>query len=253
MSGNIILFDIQITCDGEIKMSDPTNTNNKANSTSSRSTYVAIIGVIVSLLAIAGTVFGLVKFSIIDSREFNITALEEKHKNEMDTLVNNYKIQIETLNTTISQYEAKISYLEIENQTLISERDKYYDYLINIPDNIYYFENIISELEKKNLELQSSASASDTLSEGKYYISYDNKKENVAIIDDNTGVVFCINEIDYSGLGHATLTLPDQPSETREVKSGDAIPFSINDKNYQIIITLLSWGTNSYSIIIKEL
>lgn len=234
-------------------MSDPTNTNDKANSTSSRSTYVAIIGVIVSLLAIAGTVFGLVKFSIIDSREFNITALEEKHKNEMDTLVNNYKIQIETLNTTISQYEAKISYLEIENQTLISERDKYYDYLINIPDNIYYFENIISELEKKNLELQSSASASDTLSEGKYYISYDNKKENVAIIDDNTGVVFCINEIDYSGLGHATLTLPDQPSETREVKSGDAIPFSINDKNYQIIITLLSWGTNSYSIIIKEL
>jgi len=234
-------------------MSNPANTNDKSNSTSSRSIYVAIIGVIVSLLAIAGTVFGLVKFSIIDSREFNITAMEEKHKNEMDTLVNNYKIQIETLNTTISQYEAKISYLEIENQTLISERDKYYDYLINIPDNIYYFENIISDLEKKNLELQSSAPTSDTPSEEKYYISYDNKKENVAIIDDKTGVVFCINEIDYSGLGHATLTLPDQPSETREVKSGDAIPFSINDKNYQIIITLLSWGTNSYSIIIKEL
>lgn len=63
-------------------MSDPTNTNDKSNSTSSRSIYVAIIGVIVSLLAIAGTVFGLVKFSIIDSREFNITALEEKRKNE---------------------------------------------------------------------------------------------------------------------------------------------------------------------------
>ena len=54
---------------------------------------------------------------------------------------------------------------------------------------IFYFENIISDLEKKNLELQSSAPTSDTPSEEKYYISYDNKKENVAIIDDKTFVM----------------------------------------------------------------
>ncbi len=214
----------------------------KQKSVNSFSNYASLIGVIVSLLAIVGGVFNFVKFSIIDSRDINY-----------QILVNNYEIQINTLNTTLAQYEAKISYLELENQTLTAERDKYYSYLINIPESIYYFESIIADLEKKNLELQSSTSPTDAPSEEKYYISYDNKKENVAIIDDNTGVVFCINEIDYSGIGHVTLSLPDHPSETREVKSGDAIPFSINDKNYQIIITMLSWGTNSYSIIIKEL
>ena len=132
------------------------------------SNYASLIGVIVSLLAIVGGVFSFVKFSIIDSRDINY-----------QTLVNNYEIQINTLNTTLAQYEAKISYLELENQTLTAERDKYYSYLINIPESIYYLESIIADLEKKNLELQSSTYPTDAPSEEKYYISYDNKKENL--------------------------------------------------------------------------
>jgi len=204
--------------------------------------YTAILAAIVSIVAIATGIFALVKFSIIESRDSYYQFLESNHQ-----------VQIDTLNTTISQYGAKISYLEIENQRLAAERDKYYNYLINIPESIYYFENIISELEQKNIELESTFSPDTDLQEVKYYMSYDNKKINVAVVDDTTGVVVCVNDIDPQGIADTTISLPGRQSEIYEVRSGDIIVFSIMDKNYQIIISMVSWVTNSYSIIVKEL
>lgn len=198
--------------------------------------FKAVFSAIVTLMAIVGGVFAFVKFSIIESRDIN------------------YQSQIDTLKTTISQYESKISFLEKENQTLTAERDRYYDYLINIPESITYLNNMIIELEGKNDELLQSAETSDKDSETqKYFITYDNVKENNAIIDTHTGVVFSMNDISREGTGNAIISLPDKPSETREVISGEIIDFQYNEINYQMIVSMISWTASSYSIIIKEI
>lgn len=213
---------------------DSHNENNNPQKNDFWHIFKAAFAAIVTLMTIVGGVFVFVKFSIIESRDIN------------------YQSQIDTLKTTISQHESKISYLEKENQTLASERDRYFDYLVSMPESIYYFEKKMIDLENKNSELESSLINSDNALVEKYYTTYDNQKENVAVVDEITGLVFCINEIEYSGIGHATLSLPGLPSESKDFKSGDVFAFSQGDKNYQIIISMLSWGANSYSIIIKE-
>lgn len=198
--------------------------------------FKAVFSAIVTLMTIVGGVFVFVKFSIIDSKDIN------------------YQSQIDTLKTTISQYESKISFLEKENQTLTAERDRYYDYLINIPESIPYLNNLIIELEDQNTELLQSANTSNKDSEfQKYYITYDNVKENNAIIDTHTGLIFSMNDISMECTGNAIISLPGEPSETRAVISGEVIEFRYNDNNYQIIVSMISWTASSYSIIIKEI
>lgn len=191
------------------------------------------VSIVTYTITVAAAVFAVAKFILIDSIEIN------------------YQSQIDSQQTIIEQYQARIDFLEWERESLESERDRYFDCLKDIPGSIYYLENKIKLLEDENSKLREAGAASQL--QEKYYTEYSNIKKNNSVIDSYTGIVICMNSIDTSSGGLLSMTLPQQETEIIAVKAGDVLPFSIGNKEFQLIISSIGWISDTYSVTIREL
>lgn len=189
--------------------------------------------VIAHTIFVGGSVFAFSKFVLIENTE------------------NYYKALVAAKEATISQYEARIGFLENENGKMENEVNKYLEWLQNTPGSMQYVEKQNDELKKELKEVKENNNIS---SSKKYFGEYNAVKGDQAVIDEKTEVVFSVNNIGASNEGDLSFTYPGNDVEiTDNITAGFAKEFSVNGKDYRIIIVSIDYISNRYSAIVKEI
>ena len=145
--------------------------------------------------------------------------------------------------------------MEVENARLQNDVNKYLEWLQNTPNSLWYMEKQNEQL-KDELEKEKSNKLENVEEESqiKYNLEYVNIGGDTGIIDENTGVVFSVNNITVRKTADLSITIPNSATEYQEgIQAGFTKTFSLGDKNYQLIVTSLDYVFDCYSVKIKEL
>lgn len=152
--------------------------------------------IITYTILVGGSVFAFSKFVLIENTE------------------QYYSVQLDAKNAEISQYEARISFLEAENTKLEEDINKYMEWLQNTPNSLLYVEmqneQLKAELEKEKSNKMENIGEELQL---KYYKEYESIGADKAIVDENIGVVLSINNITVSDKGDLFITIPNKTME----------------------------------------
>lgn len=187
-------------------------------------------------ILIIGSVFAFAKFSLIENVE------------------RYYKEQIAIKEATIAQHEAKINFLEIENNNLQNEVDKYLGWLQSTPGTLQFLESENEKLLEKIETGITSEKSDEGDVENKNTWSYDAIEENTAILDSKTGIVVSMKDISVRYDGSLSITIPGKEMEIiNNVSAGFTKEIKIGNETYQLIVTVIDYITGTYSIIIKKM
>lgn len=194
-----------------------------------------IKSIITYTILIGGSVFAYSKFVLIENTE------------------RLYDTQLETKDVIISQYEARINYLEVENSNLRDEVEQYLEWLRNTPNTIQYVENE-NKLLKNEINVLKEKNATGVLSDSLYTMTYDHITGNTTVLDEETGIVVAINDIAVRNYGKLSLTIPDIDSIYEDnIQAGYTKEFGVKGKSYQFIVLNVDYISETYSFMIKEL
>lgn len=194
-----------------------------------------IKSIITYTILIGGAVFAYSKFVLIENTE------------------RLYDTQLETKDVIISQYEARINYLEVENSNLRDEIERYLEWLRNTPDTIQYVENE-NELLRNEINVLKEKNAAGVLADSLYTMTYDHISGNNTVIDEETGIVVAINDISAMNYGKLSLTIPEIDSIYEDnIQAGYTKEFKVKGKSYQFIVLSVDYIFETYSFMIKEL
>lgn len=186
-------------------------------------------------ILIGGAVFAYSKFVLIENTE------------------RLYDAQLETKDVIISQYEARISYLEVENSNLRDDAERYLEWLRNTPNTIQYMENENEMLRNEIDDLKKNAAAG-ILEDSLYTMTYDRITGNTTVLDKETGIVVAINDIRVRGDGELLLSIPEMDSINEDnVKPGYIKDFEVKGKSYQFIVLKVDYISETYSFMIRQL
>lgn len=194
-----------------------------------------IKSIITYTILIGGSVFAYSKFVLIENTE------------------RLYDTQLETKDVIISQYEARINYLEVENSNLRDEVEQYLEWLRNTPNTIQYVENE-NKLLKNEINVLKEKNAAGVLGDSLYTMTYDHITGNTTVLDEETGIVVAINDIAVRNYGKLSLTIPDIDSINEDnIQAGYTKEFGVKGKSYQFIVLNVDYISETYSFMIKEL
>jgi hypothetical protein len=160
------------------------------------------------------------------------------------------------VNNIRSDYESKIDVIEREKNDAISEKNRYYNYLVSVPGSYDGLEQKIDTLNKENINLLSELAnykkddenQSPENYEKSYYI-----KKNSSIEDEKTGLTIGLLNISNNFNTSETkakinVHLPYRPIGEKEVQVGDSFYFDAGEDEYKILIEEVNWYSDSIDI-----
>lgn len=181
-----------------------------------------------------------------------------------DNKVNFYKAQIESVKAETeniksenSTYKSKIEFLEKENAKLNSTNQVYFDYIRKRPDAILFLQKKIEDLTAENLLLRNGSSllldssATNPITKTAYNAKAEISRGE-AYIDEVTGLVIGLNEINIDRQANVKITLPAKEEINQKVEAGKIYEFKSKMKNYALVITQVDYYSNRLTIQIKE-
>lgn len=187
--------------------------------------------------------------------------LEDNKINFYKAQVESVKAETENIKSTNSQYQARIEYLEKENEKLTELNKSYLDWISKGPTPLPFFKKRIEDLTAENLRLIKQGK--DTVSvlignnsnpnntTSKYNITRD-IKSGQAYFDDSTGVTVGVTEINVTYESTLQITFPDKSTKNEKIAAGKVYYFQKANRSYQIILKRVEYIYGYVSIQIVE-
>lgn len=192
--------------------------------------------IVVYTILIAGTVAGCCKFIIVDNTKLN------------------YEAQLATKDVLISQLETRIKFLENESARLESDLNQYEEWLRNTPGTLEYLIAENEALQTKLSNQSDSITSKEPTIQSTYSKNYNSIKANNSVIDEKSGIVISLTDINSLYKGRLSIWSPGSELETISgVSSGFTKEISVGEEKYQVSITMIDYISNSYSVFICEL
>ncbi len=187
-------------------------------------------------ILVAGSVFAFSKFILIENTEM-------AHKSELAIK-----------DATIAQYEARVQYLEKENTQLTEEANRYLSWLQNTPGTLEYLQKENSDLRAQIEDEANESEKAEVSQNATYTRSYDFVKENTSVIDDHTGLVVTLTNINTYYEGDLSIWEQDNGLEHIEkITAGYTRKYTVAGIDYRITISMIDWISRSYSVSIRQL
>ena len=209
-----------------------------------------IVTVLSYTITIVLAVGAFAKFVLIDNIEVSyqsqINSINASHIATEDS----YKGTIESLNNQISILDARITTLEAENADLQNVNQQYLSWLQEMPNTVQFFDNKRSELEDEIQNLKQQLEKKPIIEN--YSQTY-TEKQNNTIIDEYTGAIFSVTEIDYNSSCDLNYTVPNQKTIfLKDISAGHIEKYVVNNESFEFILQSVDWISHSYTIVIRK-